>query len=154
MKDSEHFAIALITTLFKNKKSLLILFICSFCYIFGFKTFGSYIICNNNICQVQEKNSFGMIMSEKSINLSNIERFSYTNDYDWYYLLTHLHSKYSTTKHRVERANRFSIIVEEKNGQKYSLVKRTFKYKNSIMQTVNKLNSILEQENVNITLKL
>lgn len=94
-----------------------------------------------------------MILVEKSINLANVESFSYKNDYDWYYLLTHLNSKYSSTERRAGAANRYSIVVKEKNGKEYQLVDKTFTIKSKVSFVVDKLNTLLEQENVNTTLK-
>lgn len=153
MKNNEHVAINLIGMIFRNKKFLPILIVILACYVFGFKTSGSQLTCNNSVCKVQEKNSFGMVLVEKSVSLANVESFSYKNDYDWYYLLTHLNSKYSSTERRAGAANRYSIVVKEKTGKEYRLVDKTFTIKSKVSFVVDKLNTLLEQENINTTLK-
>ena len=154
MKNSEHAVLELVSIIFNKRVFLLPMVVCFFCYIFGFKTLSSYLICNNNICQIQEKNAFGMVLSKKTLNLSDIDEFNYANDYDWYRFFNSLRPTSSSKRRRVEAANRFSIFVREKDGQQYPLIDKTFKYERYVIQTVNKLNDLLKQDNVNITLKI
>lgn len=154
MKNSEHAALELIGIICNRKVFLLPIAICFCFYIFGFKTFSSYLICDNNICQIQEKNAIGMTLSQTMLTLSNIDEFYYTNDYDWYRFFNSWRSTYSTTQRRIENSNRFSIYVREKDGDTYLLVNKTFKSEYHVIKSVNELNTLLKQDNVNVTLKI
>lgn len=152
MKDSEK-TFFYIISMFFGKKGLPILIICVLIYFFFFRVAASFFICTNNICRVENRTTWNIVLSSKNIDLSEIKKFSYYNDFDYLRYLNNIDisDTYYYNRNRYN-SNRYYIFAETETN-KYVLFDKSSKSNIKAKKVVNKLNALLSEDNVNTVVK-
>lgn len=130
-------------TFLSNKKVIIqiVLALIVFAFFFCFQPYSSEFVCNQNVCQVVNRNINGIVLSTQKISLSQIEKFEM---FDYY-------NKFEGGK---LKHIRYSINAVTKQGKSFRLLRVSSSSQDKVAEIVAKLNHCLETgKNININLK-